>query len=245
MSTDLRTALRSLWPSLPTWLTASVLICGTSGATLLAGAGVTPVTLLLGAALTGPAWAATVAAAACALDGEQVSVRTYVGLLRRHAWAGVRTAAVPACIGALELVTVEMLRARPDQTWLYVPVTVGALACLAVALAAVFAFPLRLRHGLSGRALWLTAASVVAVAPVVPLGVLAAVTLAVLSGTELSASLLLLMPAPLALLDVVAARSATARVHSLATDEEQGTLSDPGTPPPATRRRGSPAPSRR
>lgn len=213
MNGDLRTALRSLWPYLPAWLVASASTCLAGGFALLAGVGMTPVTMLLGGVLVGPVWAATVAAAGAALDGTEVTVRSFLDGLRRHGFTGIRVAVVPAVACALELVAVAMFRAQPGQTWLLAPVAVGGVASVALLLASVFAFPVRIGRGLRGRTLWLTALSVAAVRPVLPLGVVAFGVLALLTGTTVSAALLLLAPAPLALLNAAALRSAAATLR--------------------------------
>jgi hypothetical protein len=66
-------------------------------------------------------------------------------------------------------------------------------------LASCHAFSLRVTTGLRGQTLWLTALHLVARAPLVPLGVLALSFTALLLGTSVTASLLLLAPGPVAL----------------------------------------------
>ncbi|HZX01959.1 hypothetical protein [Kribbella sp.] len=66
-------------------------------------------------------------------------------------------------------------------------------------LASCYAFSLRVTAGLRGKRLWFTALHLVARAPLVPLGVLALAFVALLLGTSVTASLLLLAPGPVAL----------------------------------------------
>ncbi|MFD7152958.1 hypothetical protein ACFV9C_00070 [Kribbella sp. NPDC059898] len=79
------------------------------------------------------------------------------------------------------------------------PLALSGCASVLLVLASCYAFSLRMTAGLRGKRLWLTALHLVARAPLVPLGVLALAFVALLLGTSVTASLLLLAPGPVAL----------------------------------------------
>lgn len=191
-------AAQALWHDLPVVLLGSVLVCAGVLTALLAGAGVTPVSLLLLAVTAGPAWAALVATTDELVLGGDAGCADLLRNLRRHGTAGVRVALVPCTVTSLTVLS-SSLYAGSGELWLLAPLAVGCVSSVVVVLAAVAAVPLRVQHGVRGRPLWVAAVGVVAGRPLIALGVVALVALGVLASTSLSASLLVLVPGPAAL----------------------------------------------
>lgn len=192
-------AARLLWSHLPVLLLGSVLVTLAALAPALISPGLTPVGLLVAAVTVGPVWAGLTATTNRLVGTGDA---TAIGLLRdvrRHAAAGIRTAAVPGVVLALGVLSLTLWQGT-HQLWLLGPLAVTAVVAVLSALAAVVAVPLRVRTGAHGRELWERAVELTAARPSVPLGVLAAAVLGVLAGTSVTASLLILVPGPLALL---------------------------------------------
>ncbi|TCC40795.1 hypothetical protein [Kribbella speibonae] len=117
------------------------------------------------------------------------------GNLRRYAGAGLAVGLVPGVVVAVALANWQLYSGPVFA----VPLVVSGCASVLLLLASCYAFSLRVTAGLRGKTLWFTALHLVARAPLVPLGVLALVFVAVLLGTSVTASLLLLAPGPVAL----------------------------------------------
>ncbi len=168
---------------------------------VLLAPGLTPVSVLIAAVTVGPAWAAVIAATDHIVHGGEPTVRSLLRGLVRHATAGVTTALVPAVPAALALLSLTMYgAATPRPGWLLMPAGLATTTATLAVLASHAAFGLRITGGLRGRDLWLTALALTARAPAIALGIVAVVFLGFLAGTGLTASLLLLLPGPVALL---------------------------------------------
>jgi hypothetical protein len=207
-------AARAVWPELPVLALGSALVALPALAALLLGGGVTPLTPLLLAVLCGPPWAALVACTnAIVLEGASGPARLWREV-HRHWTDGLRLMAVPGVACALCLADLAVYRARPGAAAL-LPLTVACVVTGCTALLAVVALPLRVETGLRGRALWFSAGAVVTSRPLLAPGVLALGYLSLQLSTAVFASLLLLVPGPLAL--VVSAgtwSSSAARRHT-------------------------------
>lgn len=207
-------ALRALWPNLPVVAACGVLVCAAFLPAVVLGAGLTPAAPLIAALCVGPAWAGVVAVADRVARGEDVELRDLVRSVRRYGLLGARVAVPAAVCATCSLVTLAMWQ-QTRSMWLAVPLAVGAAAAVLSLLASVPAYPLAVRAGLRGRDLWVTALESVAAAPFVALGTVAGGGLGLyLLGVSVSASLLLLVPGPLA---VVLCAATPDRVPRLAT----------------------------
>jgi hypothetical protein len=179
-------AARALWAELPVLALGSAAVALPTLAALLLGAGVTPLTPLLLALLAGPTWAALVACTnAIVLEGEAGPARFWREL-RRHWTDGLRVLAVPGVACALGLADLAVYRARPGAGTL-AALTVACVVTGCTVLLAVVALPLRVEGGLRGRALWLTAGTVVTSRPLLGPGVLGLAYLSVQLGTAVLA----------------------------------------------------------
>ncbi|TCC53246.1 hypothetical protein E0H75_05905 [Kribbella capetownensis] len=195
MTDHLPAAFRALWHELPLLAAAGVMVCTTSGVVVLLSPGLSPVSVLLGALLIGPVWAAVVATADSVVRDDRGGVLLLLRNLRRHWLAGLEVALVPGVIAALAVLN-QAIYTGPIFA---IPLAVSGCATVLALLASCYAFSLRVTAGLRGKTLWLTALHLVARAPLVPLGVLALAFVALLLGTSVTASLLLLAPGPVAL----------------------------------------------
>ncbi|MFI7059600.1 hypothetical protein ACIBL3_01340 [Kribbella sp. NPDC050124] len=195
MTDYLPTALRAMWHELPLVAAAGFLVCTASGVVVLLMPGVSPVSVLIGALVIGPVWAAVVATTDSVVREDRGGVWLLLRHLRKYGVAGLEVAAVPAVIAAVALLN----QAVYSGPLFAVPVAVSGCATVLALLASCYAFSLRVTAGLRGKTLWLTALHLVARAPMVPLGVLALAFVALLLGTSVTASLLLLAPGPVAL----------------------------------------------
>ncbi|TDW81112.1 hypothetical protein [Kribbella sp. VKM Ac-2566] len=191
----LPTALKALWHELPLLATAGALVCAASAVVVLLSPGLSPLSVLLAAFAIAPVWAAVVATMDAVVREDRGGVPLLLKNLRRHALAGLEVGVVPAVVIALALLNWQ-LYAGPLYA---LPLAVSGCAGVLLLLASCYAFSLRITSGLRGKTLWFTALHLVARAPLVPLGVLALVFVALLLGTSVTASLLLLAPGPVAL----------------------------------------------
>ncbi|WUJ73551.1 hypothetical protein OG809_09845 [Kribbella soli] len=193
--TYLSAAFKALWQELPVLAAAGVLVCAASGLVVLISPGLSPLSLLLGAFLVGPTWGAVVATTDSIVRDSGGGVLLLLKNLKRRALAGLEVACVPAVVTALALLNWQ-LNTSPV---FWIPLAVSGCASVLLLLASCHAFSLRITAGLRGKTLWLAALQLVASAPLVPLGVLALAFVALLLGTSVTASLLLLAPGPVAL----------------------------------------------
>ncbi|MFC6158336.1 hypothetical protein ACFWUU_26340 [Kribbella sp. NPDC058693] len=193
--TYLPAAFKALWHELPLLAAAGVLVCVASGVVVLFSPGLSPVSILLGGVVAGPAWAAVVATTDSIVRDDRGGVLLLLRNLKRHALDGLEVACVPAVLVGLAMLNWQVY-AGPVFA---IPLAVSGCASVLAILASCYAFSLRVTAGLRGKTLWLAALQLVARAPLVPLGVLALVAVALVLGTSVTASLLLLAPGPVAL----------------------------------------------
>ena len=193
--TYLPSAFKALWHELPFLAAAGVLVCAGSGLVVLVSPGLSPLSLVLGAVLVGPTWAAVIATTDSIVRDDRGGVLLLLRNLKRHCLAGLEVAGVPAVVAALALLNWHVY----SGPLFAVPLAVSCCAGALLLLASCYAFSLRVTAGLRGKTLWLAALQLVARAPLVPLGVLALAFVALLLGTSVTASLLLLAPGPVAL----------------------------------------------
>ncbi|WP_406050041.1 hypothetical protein [Kribbella sp. NBC_00889] len=195
MTDHLPAAFRALWHELPFITAAGVMVCTASGIVVLLMPGLSPASVLLGAVLVGPVWAAVVATADSVVRDGRGGVFLLLRNLKHHVVAGLEVGLIPAAVGALALLNRQLY----NGPIFAIPLAVSGCATVLAVLASCYAFSLRVTGRLRGKALWFTALSLVARAPLVPLGVLALAFVALLLGTSVTASLLLLAPGPVAL----------------------------------------------
>lgn len=214
--------LRGLWPSLPALLAASVALCLAGTLTVLVLPGLSPLSAVLGAALAGPGGAALLATVGDIASTGQATVRTWWLKLRTLWGFGVRNslpvgAVLAAFLGALAVwQRTSAVWALPSLGLSGACTVLGSLGMPAVlALGAA-------RPGLRGRLLWICALHLVARSPLRFLAGPSVALLGVWAATAWSASLLLLVPAPAAVVMSAAVWTSTVRLghHPAGTDRE-------------------------
>jgi len=199
MTDHLPVALRALWHELPLLAAAGVAVCAAAGAVVVVAPGINPFAVLLAALLVAPVWAGVTATTDSVVRGGPGGVVLMLKNIKRYAVGGAATGSVPAIVTAVTLLNWALYDAT-GRGWILMPLAASGAATVLAVLAAFAAFSLRVTEGLTGRTQWLTALWLVARAPLVPVGVLAVVVVALLVGTSVTASLLLLAPGPIALL---------------------------------------------
>ncbi|WP_130388094.1 hypothetical protein [Kribbella sp. VKM Ac-2569] len=188
-------AFGALWGELPLLASAGILVCTAGALVVLLSPGLSPLSVLLAALLISPVWGAVIATTDAVVLRDRGGVAVLLKNLRKHAFAGLGVGVVPGVVAALGLFNWQLYSGPVFA----VPLAVSGCASVLLLLASCFAFSLRVTSGLRGKTLWFIALHLVARAPLVPLGVLALVFVALFLGTSVAASLLLLAPGPVAL----------------------------------------------
>ncbi|MEO3848614.1 hypothetical protein ABGB09_13355 [Streptomyces sp. B8F3] len=210
----LRRVLRGAWPSLPALAVAGAAVCAAGTVAVLLAPGVTPVSVLVAAVLTGP-WLAALGAAA-----DRIATAGEAGLC--DWWHGLRTlwrfgpaqALVPAVPAAAFLAALSLWQ-QSESPWLLPSLAAGGACAVAGLLALPAALSLgAARPALRGRLLWICAAHLVARHPARFLAAPSLALLGLWASLRWTASLLPLVPPLVAL--VAAAATATALVHHAA-----------------------------
>jgi hypothetical protein len=200
----IRTTLRGVWPSLPALTVGSVAVCAGAVAPVLVAPGVNPVAAIVAAVTVAPPAAALVASVNELAFGDDATIRTWWRALRSLWRRAIGSALAVAVAISLFLAAHEAVRAT-GSPWFWPSFAMtGAAAVLAV-LALTAAMPLAAaRPEMRGRSLWLTALAVVAHRPTRFVAVGSAVAAGVWAAAAWTASLLLLVPAPAAIVAVTA-----------------------------------------
>lgn len=204
----LRRVLRGAWPALPALAVGSAAVCAAAAVTMLLAPGISPVSTLLAAVLIGPFAAALASVAQRIADGDTANVRHWASTVRRLAGFGVAACLFPALVGALFQVALFAWQ-HTGSALLLPSVAVTGAAALAAALGLPAVLHLRSRDpDLHGVPLWRTALALVLLRPLgfVATGCLAG--LGLWASVGVTASLLMLVPGPVALLGAAAAGTA-------------------------------------
>jgi hypothetical protein len=198
------TTLRGAWPSLPALFVASAGLCVAATVPVLIAPGLNPFALLLAAVLAGPFLAALLAVANTIAFGDPATITGWLQALRTHAPFAIRQSLIAALPAGLFLAALTVwIRDHPLWTLPSLALT-GAATVLAV-LGLLAALPLGLaRSQLRGLRLWITALHLVARRPTRFLAALTLPALGLWAATSWTASLLLLIPAPTAIITVAA-----------------------------------------
>ena len=200
----IRRTLRGVWPSLPALLVASVAVCAAATVPVLVAPGVNPIAAIVTAISCGPFLAALAGMTnEIAFDG-QTAIRSWWSALRQLWRFGLLSALVPALPAGLLLVAIEVIRLS-DSPLVWPSFVVTGMVTAVALLSFMAALPLgAARPDLRGRALWIVAVSTVATRPTRFVAVASAIGFLVWTATEWSASLLLFVPAPVAIVAVTA-----------------------------------------
>ncbi|BCJ35119.1 hypothetical protein Athai_26220 [Actinocatenispora thailandica] len=208
-----RRLLRGVWPNLPALLCASVAVCLAATVPVLVAPGVNPVAVALYALLVAPA-ATALADTVTGIGGTgRATVPGFATRLVRLWPFAVRQALVPAAATVLLLAALRVWTATGSPLLLPSVALTGAASVLAVPAAMAALVLGAARPALRGRRLWVTALHLVARRPVRFAAALCVVVLGVWAAASWSASLLLLLPAPAAIVAVAAVWTTAAEVR--------------------------------
>jgi hypothetical protein len=204
----LRRVLRGAWSSLPALAVGSAAVGGAAALTMLLAPGISPASTLVAAVMLGPFVAALAAVAERVADGGTASVRDWLSSVRRLAVFGVGACLLPALIAALFQVALFAWQ-HTGSALLLPSVAVSGAAAMTALLGLFAVLHLGSRDpNLRGNSLWRTGLALVLLRP---LGFVATCCLAGLglwACVGVTASLLVLVPGPVAL--VAAAATGTA-----------------------------------
>ncbi|RNI20294.1 hypothetical protein [Flexivirga caeni] len=200
----LRRTMRGVWPQLPLLLLGSVVLCLAAVVVALVAPGATPVSVLLLAVLVAPPAVALGAVTNSVLRYDDASFAVWRRGWRVGIRRGIACAIPQAVAGALFVVAIEVWR-RTGQPALLVSVAVcGAVTLALIPFTAAMVQVLTVLPELTLRDQWRVAAGWVVRWPVRFLAAPILLLLGVWLATQLSVSLLLLVPAPVAFVSAAA-----------------------------------------
>lgn len=198
---------RNAWPSLPALTIASAAVCLAAVVPIVVVPGLNPLAALLAAVCISPFGAALVAVVQQMAGDDHGTLSTWTGSLRRRWRFAIGNALVAAVPFAAFVAALHVLD-RTGAPWVWPSVAVSGAVAVLTALGLIAVIPLgiadRSPSSPRGLPLWLAALALVAARPVRFVAVVAAAGFVVWLGTEVSASLLLFVPAPAAMVAVTA-----------------------------------------
>jgi len=162
------------------------------------------------ALLVVPAFAVLLRGCAVLLADEHFGVADLFRTGTRCLWPALKVVALPTFALVLTLSAIQLWQLS-GQAWMLLSVGACAGATLLALYTGVVALPYALRTRTSLRSVWLVSFYIATRNPVPVLAVLSAVALAVWAAAYLSFALIVLLPAPLALVWAVAVTGATER----------------------------------
>jgi protein-S-isoprenylcysteine O-methyltransferase Ste14 len=215
MTTDsggdlVRRAAREWWPNLPMLLVGSIAVAAGWAMLRSVAAGSGWVALLGIGVLVVPVLAGLLDGCLRLLDDQHVGA---LQLLRGLPAVVVRSWRVTGPVTLVALLTDAAAVAwqRGGQPWMLVSLGICTAVLLGLVLVGVIALPYALSSRAGGRETWLVGAYLATRHPVLAVGVLSACGVAVWAAAHLSFALLILLPAPLALIWAAAASEASLR----------------------------------
>lgn len=204
--------LRGAWPSLPALLVASAALCAAATVALLAAPGLNVVAVALYALLGAPLLAGLAEVANAAAFDDVATIRGWARAVVAHAGFAARHALLAAVPAVLFLAALRVW-AHGHPAWVLPSLALTGAATVVGSLGLLALLPLGVaRPGLRGRLLWITALHVVARRPSRFVAVLCLAGVGVWAATSWSASVLLLLPGPAALVLVAAVWTTVAEV---------------------------------
>jgi hypothetical protein len=164
---------RSIWDNLPQLLFASVLLMiAAYPALFLATGTLWPLAWPVFMLCAGPVWIGIIAASGRLLDGDALTLRAMLALIRRQARTGIIISIVPALVGLALAGSWSLVDRNPGDEWLVVPLLLGIGFSIVVCVSLVGIFTIATERGLSGMDLWLASVGVAISQPVPVLGTL-------------------------------------------------------------------------
>lgn len=203
--TVIAVTLRGAWRSLPALLVAGTGLCAAATVPVLVAPGVNPIAVLLYAVIATPFLAALASVGNAAAFDDTATIGSWARALRRHASFGIRQGLIAAAAAELFLAALQ-LWSRGHPVWLLPSLALTGAATVLTLFGLLAALPLGVaRPGLRGAVLWITALHLVARRPTRFIAVFCLAGIGLWAATSWSASALLLLPAPAAVVMVAAA----------------------------------------
>ncbi|GAA2074975.1 hypothetical protein GCM10009840_05940 [Pseudolysinimonas kribbensis] len=223
--------LRVIWRGLPTLLVGGIVISAASVVAELLAPGVTPVSVLVWSVVVAPCFGALVGQVNDLVHGEEVRAWSFARYLRILGPMSLAAWMVPGASAAIGLLALQWwtLSASPFSL---LPLATASVCTVLGVLGAIVSVPL----GIADRSLGFTARlllglHVAARRPIPIVSVVAFAALGVWAATTWTASIALLVPAPLALLSYAAVWTSAAGIERHAGPSEVA-----GTGSPTVRR---------
>lgn len=205
-----RRAVRAWWPNLPQLLLASLPVAVGWAAIRAAATGWAWLSLLGAGLVVVPLFAGLLHCCSQLLADEHIGVRRLARRLPRlvrRAWR----VTVPVTGVALLAGASAVAWQRAGQPWMLISLGICTAVLAGLVFVGVMALPYALRCDAGVHEIWMVGAFLATRHPVLVLGVLSACTVAVWGAAHLSFGLLVLVPAPLALIWAAAACEAILR----------------------------------
>lgn len=195
---------KQLWSALPALLVSGSLVCAAGVVVVILTPGVTPVALLVAAAVVAPVFAGLVNQVNGIIAGRAPTTFSIFRLIASSWRIGLLLALPPAAAGACFLVAIEVW-SQTGSVLAMVPAAVSGCCAVLLGIGSAAALPLALEMpALRGRRLLVTALHIAARRPVPMLGVISLVVIGVWAAIQFAFSLLFLLPVPLAAVLVAA-----------------------------------------
>jgi hypothetical protein len=205
-----RHAAGLLWPNLPVLLCGSLLVALAWGVVRTVSGPASWFSVVGLGLVVVPLFAALLNGFEVLLTDEHFGVADLLRRLPRTGVAALRVTALPTLLVLCTLAALTLWRTT-QQTWLLASVGLGTAVSLLLLLTGVVALPYVVRTGCRLREGWLVSLYIAARNPVPVLGVLSAVALGVWAAAYVSFALVVLLPAPLAMVWATAVSLATQR----------------------------------
>jgi uncharacterized membrane protein YesL len=192
---------RRIWDHLPLLLFIDLVFAASVLAVLLvASASMFIVAPPIAAVICGPILAATMATVDRLNLDDPVSVNGFFRLARQHAVAGIMVSLVPALLATALLGTIGLWVGNPGSRWLVLPLLLDCSLSILVLVSGVAVYSLATTGGLEGWNLWRVSIAIAVASPLATVGSLTLLALLGLLLTQLAPLLLLVIPAPFAVL---------------------------------------------
>lgn len=205
---------RGLWPNLPALLVGGSAVSAVGIISAVISPALSPISLLLWGFIVVPVFAGVVGQAGEIADGRDVALSDFPVRVQSAARVSLMLGGMAGCAGALFLVALRWWTTTGSVIALFEATVTGAVGVLSTIVLLV-GLPLSLQVPHLRRSELLRGSLSLAVRHPLPfVSVVALLVLGVLAGAHLSASLLLLLPVPLAMTMVAATRTAVSKTDS-------------------------------
>jgi uncharacterized membrane protein YesL len=210
---DLVKLARTIWSEMPLLMAANLLLTFGISISLLIGLSIPPLGPILAAVLIGPVWLGTVAACDGILGNQGPGWRDLLKGIRHHARTAIGISLVPAAVGTILILSLDLVGRHHDQRWLWFPIGADAVVLTVLMLGAFTIFPLAVSSTSSGRERWIEALGFAGKHLTATLGMASLLVLLALSIRYTGPFFALVMSAPIAMLSTAVVRGYVGRIE--------------------------------